>query len=92
MRDLAVTISIAFALVAHLALPWAMWAGRQTRLFAAGCQCLAVLVASVTSYHTGLYFALLPWAQRVAFVLSAGRLTALDWRFSRHRLGESKGA
>ncbi len=83
MHDLMVTISIVFFLIGVVPLTRALYVGRESLFFTAGCGCLAVFVASATIYYSGIYTSVLPWAQRASYSLFAGWLVALDYRFSR---------
>jgi hypothetical protein len=83
MHDVMVSISLAFLLVAVLSLLSALYVTNELLLFASGCLCLVILVASAAMYYTGLFVSVLPWAQRISFSLLAIWLVSLDFRFPR---------
>ena len=92
MHDLMVTISIVFFVIAVLALLRALYMGREIGFLVAGSVCFVLLVASTAIYYTGRYVVVLPWAQRVLFVLCAGWLVSLDLSVPRLRLGKNEPA
>ncbi|HXO20910.1 MAG TPA: hypothetical protein VOA87_13420 [Thermoanaerobaculia bacterium] len=92
MHNLMVTISLAFFVIAVLALLRALYVGREIGFLVAGCVCLAVLVASAAVYYTDTYVFLLPCGQRTSFALFAVWLVALDFGVPRLRLGKNEPA
>lgn len=83
LHDLMVSISIAFFLVAVIALVEVLYSRRETGLLGVGCLLLALFVASVASFYTGFLSSALPWAQRLGDLLFAAWLVALDFAFPR---------
>ena len=92
MHNLMVTISLAFFVIAVLALIRALYVSREIGFLVAGCVCLAVLVTSAAIYYTGHYVFLLPWGQRASFALFAVWLVSLDFGVPRFRLGKNEPA
>ena len=88
LHDLTVTISIAFFVVAVLALLRVLYERRATGFLVTGIVWLGLLAASATIYYTGHFASALPWAQRIVFALFAIWLIALDIRTPHLRLAE----
>jgi hypothetical protein len=84
MHDLMVTVSLAFFVIAVLALLRSLYVSRGIGFLVAGCVCLMVLVASAAIYYTGHYGIVLAWAQRASFALFAVWLVSLDFRRFSH--------
>lgn len=83
MHDLMVSISFLFVTVTVLAMTRTLWVKREMGFFAAGCVCLAVLVASGVVYYSGHFTSALPWGQRACIAVFAVWMLCLDHAFPR---------
>jgi len=92
LHDLMVMISVVFFAIAVLALLRALYLGREVGFLAAGFACFALLVASTTIYYSQHFVVVLPWAQRILFVVCAVWLVCLDLHVPGLRLGRIEPA
>ncbi len=79
IHDLMVTISIGFILVAGCSLASCLFSNRMLSLFLMGCTCIVLLIASAILYYTGQFGSILPWAQRLSYLLFAAWIISIDW-------------
>jgi len=92
MHDLMVTISFVFSLVAVLALTQVLYFNREIGFFVGGCVCLVVLIGSASTYYSGHFASILPWAQKAWLALFAIWLVGLDFGFPRGGIKSVSGA